>query len=83
MPVRVGSKGRAILPTHFRRALGLEPGDTLFAQQVSRTLRLANVEDPILLLWRHAEKQYADGRAVTVEEFAAREGLDLNAPQEG
>ncbi|WP_324718123.1 AbrB/MazE/SpoVT family DNA-binding domain-containing protein [Carboxydochorda subterranea] len=83
VPVRVDSKGRVMLPAHFRKALGLEPGDTLFAQQVGRTLRLAKAEDPILLLWQHAEKEYAEGRTVTLEEFAAQEGLDLNAPQEG
>ncbi|WP_324715287.1 AbrB/MazE/SpoVT family DNA-binding domain-containing protein [Carboxydochorda subterranea] len=83
VPVRVDGKGCVMLPAHFRKALGLEPGDTLFAQQVGRTLRLAKAEDPLLLLWQHAEKEYAEGRTVTLEEFAAQEGLDLNAPQEG
>lgn len=82
VPVRVDRKGRVVLPAHFRKALGLEPGDTLFAQQVGRTLRLAKAEDPIFVLWQQAEKEYAEGRTVTLEEFATQEGLDLNAPQE-
>ena len=83
VPVRVDSKGRVMLPASFRKALGLQPGDTLFAQRVGRTLRLAKAEDPIFLLWQQAEKEYAEGRTVSLEEFAAREGFDLNAPQEG
>jgi len=72
-----------MLPASFRKALGLEAGDTLFAQQVGRTLRLTKPEDPILMLWQHAEREYAEGLTVSLEEFAAHEGFDLNAPQEG
>ena len=82
VPLRVDSKGRVMLPASFRKALGVEPGDTLFAQQVGRTLWLAKAEDPIFLLWQQAEKEYAEGRTVSLEEFAAQEGFDLNAPQE-
>ena len=30
-PLRVGPQGRIVIPVHWRRALRLEPGDTLVA----------------------------------------------------
>ena len=33
-------------------------------------------EDPIFLIWQHAEREYAEGRAITLDEFASQEGLD-------
>lgn len=82
VPLRVDSKGRVMLPASFRKALRLEAGDTLFAQQVGRTLRLTKPEDPIFVLWQHAEREYAEGRTVSLEEFAAQEGIDLSGPED-
>ena len=31
VPLRLGPQGRVVIPAHFRRALGIDPGDTLIA----------------------------------------------------
>lgn len=77
IPVRIDSKGRIILPAAYRKQMGLEAGDTLFAQSIGRTLRLSKPEDPIYLLWQHAEKELAEGRTISLEEFAKHEGVSL------
>lgn len=66
----------------FCEALCLEAGDTLSAHQVGGTFRLTEPEDPVFALWQHAETEYAEGRTVSLEEFGAPEGIDLNAPED-
>jgi AbrB family looped-hinge helix DNA binding protein len=76
--VQIDKKGRMIVPLAIRKALGLEPGDTLFVEQEGEEFRVAKPENPFDGLARHAIKEYRAGRTITLEEWAEREGVSLD-----
>lgn len=75
--IKVDSRGRINLPIALRRALGLNPGDTVFVRQVGERIELMKSENPFDGLARHAIKEFEEGRTITLKEWAKREGVSL------
>ena len=74
--VHVDEKGRITLPAKLRRALSLEPGDTLFVRLRGDILELAKAENPFDALDRHALKEHRKGRTRDLREIARDWGVD-------
>jgi len=79
--IRVDNKGRLTLPVQMRKALGIEPGDTMFVEceQNGRVVRYTKAENPFDALARHAEQEYRDGRTRGLRDFAREHDIDLDA----
>lgn len=76
--VKVDTKGRLVIPLPLRKALGIEPGDTLFVEtEGDRVLRYAKAENPFDLLAEHAVAERAAGRTKSLRAFAAEHDVDL------
>lgn len=73
--IRVDARGRISLPGAFRKALGLNPGDTVFARRVGERVELIKSDNPFDSLARYAVKEFKEGKTVTLEEWAEREGV--------
>ncbi|MBE3583684.1 MAG: hypothetical protein IMX01_06180 [Limnochordaceae bacterium] len=54
-------------------------GDTFLALLAGRTLQLTKMEHPLITLARLAEKAYIEGWTISFEEYAAKNGIDLDA----
>jgi bifunctional DNA-binding transcriptional regulator/antitoxin component of YhaV-PrlF toxin-antitoxin module len=78
MSVEIDSEGRIKLPRTVQRALGVEPGDALSIEVAEGVARLAKTKHPIAILGEYARRQYAAGEGITLEEFARKEGIDLD-----
>ena len=76
--VQMDKKGRMIVPLAIRKALGLEPGDTLFVQQEGDEFRVAKPENPFDGLTRHAIKEHRAGRTRSLEDFAQEHHIPLD-----
>jgi AbrB family looped-hinge helix DNA binding protein len=57
--VRVDDRGRISLPASLRKALGVEPGDTLFAFKVGRHVRITKAQPAISLRVTRGVKKLA------------------------
>lgn len=78
IPVRIDSKGRISLPQKVRSALKAKAGDTLFlkCEGQGHLVRMVRaVEDPVAVLWEHAEKEYKAGRTKNLRDYARKKGL--------
>lgn len=76
--VRLDNKCRLTLPKSIREALGVEAGDTVFLKHEpeGNLVRITRaVEDPIAVLWEHAEKEYRAGRTKDLRDYAKEHGL--------
>jgi AbrB family looped-hinge helix DNA binding protein len=78
--VKVDPKGRLSIPQNLRKALGIEPGDTLFVEsdEDQKVLRYAKAENPFDILARHALEEQRAGRTRTLREFAAENNIALD-----
>jgi AbrB family looped-hinge helix DNA binding protein len=78
--IRVDDKGRLTIPRQFRKALGIEPGDTLFVEceENGKVLRYAKAENPFDALAQHAEREYRAGRTRRLREFARENNIDVD-----
>ena len=76
--IRMDDKGRISLPIALRKALDLGPGDTVFARQIGEHIELMKSENPFDGLARYAIKEFEEGRTITLEEWANREGASLD-----
>lgn len=54
-------------------------GDTFLALLAGRTLQLTKMEHPLITLARLAEKAYIEGWTISLEEYAAKNGISLDA----
>lgn len=81
--VKVDPKGRLTIPGDLRKALGIEPGDTLFVatEDNGQVLRYAKAENPFDALARHAEQEYRAGRTRSLEDFARENNIALDDEQ--
>ena len=75
--IRIDERGRICLPRSLRKALELEPGDTLFAQAREGRLELAKAENPFDGLARHAIAEDDAGRTRDIRDIAKEWGVDL------
>ncbi|HBQ28464.1 MAG TPA: AbrB family transcriptional regulator [Desulfotomaculum sp.] len=76
--VRIDNKGRVTLPKNIRQALGVDTGDTVFLkyEPEGNLVRMSRaVEDPIAVLWEHAEKEYQAGKTKDLRDYAREQGL--------
>lgn len=76
--VRIDNKGRVTLPKSIRAALGVDSGDTVFLKyepEGNLVCLVRAVEDPIAVLWEHAEKEYQAGRTKDLRDYAREQGL--------
>lgn len=73
--------GRLTIPPPSSEALGIEPGDTLVvARDDERKLpRYAKTENPFDVLAEHAIEEYRAGRTRGPRDFAAEQGIALDA----
>lgn len=81
LTMKLDAQGRVALPSAIRSQLGLETGDTLFARVDAHTgtIEIAKAINPFDALYDHAVAEYRAGRTVTLREFAAAEGIDLDS----
>lgn len=82
--MKLDAQGRIAIPAAIRSRLGLEAGDTLFARLDEETgsLQIAKAINPFDLLYDYAVKEYRAGRTISLRDFAASEGVDLDAANE-
>lgn len=76
--MRVDSKGRITLPRELREALCLEPDDKVAYECENGILRIAKAGNPFDALVEFAIAQRRAGKGISLEDFAAREGIDLD-----
>jgi AbrB family looped-hinge helix DNA binding protein len=77
--VKVNAKGRLSIPRDLREALGIRPGDTLFVAREGDGLRYAKAENPFDVLAEHALSEHRAGRTKRLRDFAAENGIALDA----
>lgn len=78
--VKVDPKGRLTIPLNLRKALNIEPGDTLFValDEETRVLRYAKAENPFDVLAEQAINEFRAGRTTSLREFAAENDISLD-----
>ena len=74
---RMDVKGRLTLPQSIRKALGAKPGDTFYLRPEGDSVRIVKGINPFDGLAEHALKEFEEGKTITLEEFAEREGISL------
>lgn len=79
--VTVDAKGRVAIPADVRRSLGIEKGDVMFIESdpAHEVVHLAKAQNPFDGLAEYALQEHRAGRTRNLREFAADEGIDLNA----
>lgn len=79
--VRIGSKGRMVLPKEARDRLNVADGDTVFVDidDRDRVVRLSKAESPLLKHLSESEADYNAGRFKTLEQLAADLGVALGS----
>lgn len=77
--VRIGNKGRVIVPKRMREALGLEIGDTVFLQCDTKynQLHLAPAINPFDIIAKQAMNEYKEGYTRTLEEYTKENDISL------
>jgi AbrB family looped-hinge helix DNA binding protein len=68
MRVRVGSNGRLVIPSEFRKAMGISEGDELLVRFVEGEMHISTMDTAI----RHAQalvRQYVPREARLVDEL--------------
>ena len=77
--IRTDPKGRLLIPRALRDQLGINPGDTVFAQadEDGVGIRLAKAVNPFDALADHAVAEHAAGRTRSLRAFTDEQGIDL------
>lgn len=77
--VRIGSKGRMVLPKEARDRLDVTDGDIVFVDTSDQdgVVRLSKAESPLLRHLAESRADYDAGRFQTVEALAEELGVDL------
>ena len=75
--VRVDSKGRLTIPKAIREAMSVKPGDLFRLRPRGSALHCSKAENPFDLLAEHALEEYREGKTISLDEWAKREGISL------
>lgn len=81
--VTVDAKGRFSIPIEIRDELGIEAGDILIIESDAEhgVLHLAKAINPFDGLADYAVREYLAGRTRSLRDFAAEQGIELDAPE--
>ncbi|WAH37711.1 AbrB/MazE/SpoVT family DNA-binding domain-containing protein [Alicyclobacillus dauci] len=77
--VKVDSKGRLVLPQAIRERMNVQAGDVLYVSpQKNGAAVIMKGQNPFDALAAQAIKEYEAGHTLSLEEFADREGIELD-----
>jgi AbrB family looped-hinge helix DNA binding protein len=81
LTVKVDEQGRLTIPPHVQRRLGIKPGDSfvLECDDARRALRFTRAESPFDILVERALAEHQIGLTRGPRDYAADQGLALDA----